>query len=93
MNLLEIIVIMSLLMWYIIDRLKPAWAKLKHAKYITMAVAALLAAVLCINYKLDLIYAVRLAPTRDTIGMVLTALLFMGGSSAVSEFVAKIKGG
>lgn len=93
MKLLEIIIIMSVLMWYIIDRLKPIWATLKYAKYITMLVAAVIGVVLCYGYKLDLIYALGLVDNTGIIGICLTALLFMGGSSAVSELITKLKGG
>ena len=92
MKLLETILIISTLMWYVIDRIKPAWASVKCGHYITMAAAAVMAAAICVGYKLDIVYALGLSEGVEPIGIALTALLCMGGSSAVSEFIAKIKG-
>ena len=91
MKLLETILIISTLMWYVIDRMKPAWASVKFGRYITMAVSAILATTLCVGYKLDIIYALGLSAAADPIGIGITALLCMGGSSAVAEFIARIK--
>lgn len=92
MKLLETILIISTLMWYVIDRLKPAWASVKYGRYITMAAAAAMAAAICVGYRLDIVYALGLSEGTNPIGIGLTVLLYMGGSSAVSEFIAKIKG-
>lgn len=93
MKLLETILIISTLMWYVIDRIKPVWASYKYGRYITMAAAAAMAAAICIGYRLDIVYALGLSEGADPIGIGLTALLCMGGSSAVAEFIAKVKGG
>ena len=92
MNLLEIILFMSVIMWYIIDRIKPLWADWKYGKYVTTGVAAVLAAVLCFGYKLDIVYAFGIEAGPGTIGIAVTVLLLMGGSSAVAELIARIKG-
>ena len=92
MKLLEIIIILCTIMWYIIDRIKPTWEGVKAGKYITTAAAAVLAAVICIGYKLDIVCALGIVDEPGVIGIGLTVLLLMGGSSAVAELIARIKG-
>lgn len=91
MKMLQIILVASVIMWYIIDRFKPMWAELKHGKYITVAVSALFAFALCIGYQLDIMSALGIVSATSPLGIVLTALTLMGGSSAVSELIACIK--
>ena len=50
MKMLEMIVLLSMVMWYIIDRAKPMWESLKNGKYITMVVSAVFAALLVSAY-------------------------------------------
>jgi predicted tellurium resistance membrane protein TerC len=92
MNLLEIIVMLSIVMWYIIDRIKPLWEGAKCGKYITMAVAAAMATLLCVGYRLDIVCAFGIVNEPGTIGVILTILLLMGGSSAVAELIERFKG-
>ena len=88
MAMITLILMMSVLMWYIIDRFKPLWA---GAKY-TTAVAALFAAVLCFGLRLDLLAAFAVNAARPWwLGIVLTALVLMSGSSAAAEVIAKFK--
>lgn len=90
MEALSTIIFISILMWYIIDRAKPLWAALKHGKYITVAVSAVFAFALAFGYHLDFVAAMNIA-SPSTIGIVLTALVFMGGSSGLSELIKKLK--
>ena len=92
MDLLALILMLSSVMWYIIDRIKGAWAFFPHSKYITMACAALFGFALAFGYNLDIIYALGLVSETGVIGQALTGLVLMGGSSAVSEIIAKVKG-
>ena len=92
MDLLALIIMLSAVMWYVIDRVKPYWAEVSFGKYITMAVAALFGFALSFGYGLDIIYALGLVPEVGVIGQILTGLVLMGGSSAVSEIIAKVKG-
>ena len=91
MSLLSLILTFSILMWYCIDRLKLMWEDLSFGRYITMTVAAIFAGALCYAYKLDIVYALQLVEEVTVMGQVLTALLLMGGSSAISEVIQKIK--
>lgn len=92
MDLLALILMLSGVMWYIIDRVKSYWANLSYGKYVTMAVAALFGFALSFGYQLDIVFALGLVSEIGIIGKVLTALVLMGGSSAVSEIISKVKG-
>ena len=91
MSLLGLIVSFSVLMWYCIDRMKLSWEGFAYGRYITMAVAAVFAFALSFAYNLDLVYALELVGEITPMGKVLTSLLLMGGSSAISEVIDKIK--
>ncbi len=97
MEMLQIIIVVSIVMWYIIDRFKPLWEDWQYGKYVTIAVSAVFAFALAFGYRLDLMNALGVAPVGGAVaensglGTVLTALTLMGGSSAVSELIAKIK--
>ncbi len=97
MEMLQIIIVVSIVMWYIIDRFKPLWEDWQYGKYVTIAVSAVFAFALAFGYRLDLMNALGVAPVggavaeNSVLGTVLTALTLMGGSSAVSELIAKIK--
>ena len=96
MEMLQIIIVVSIVMWYIIDRFKPLWEDWQYGKYVTIAVSAVFAFALAFGYRLDLMNALGVAPVGSTagnsiLGTVLTALTLMGGSSAVSELIAQIK--
>lgn len=96
MEMLQIIIAVSIVMWYIIDRFKPLWEDWKYGKYVTIAVSAAFAFALAFGYRLDIMTALGVAPVGGTVagnsvlGTVLTALTLMGGSSAVSELIARI---
>ena len=92
MEMLTLIVTLSTVMWYIIDRLKPLWSNCSFGKYITMAVAAASATGIVFSYGLDLICAIGMVAEPTIAGQILTAFCLMGGSSAISEIVTKIKG-
>ena len=96
MEMLQIIIVVSIVMWYIIDRFKPLWEDWQYGKYVTIAVSAVFAFALSSGYRLDLMNALGVAPVGSTagnsiLGTVLTALTLMGGSSAVSELITRIK--
>lgn len=122
MEMLQIIIVVSIVMWYIIDRFKPLWEDWQYGKYVTIAVSAAFAFALAFGYRLDLMTALGVVPTGGTViesgmvggaaiegvaaisnaaggsaagnsvlGTVLTALTLMGGSSAVSELISRIK--
>lgn len=91
MDMLTLIIALSAILWYLIDRFKPIWEPLSYGKFITMGVAALGGFSFAFGFNLDLLVACELMEVATTIGMILTALSFMAGSSAVAEVIEKIK--
>lgn len=91
MEMLQIIIVVSIIMWYIIDRFKPLWEGWKYGKYITITVSALFAFALSFGYGLDIMTALGVVADTGILGTVLTALTLMGGSSAVAELIEHIK--
>ena len=91
MNKLTLIFALSTIIWYIVDRVKPVWAKLKYSKYITIGLAAVLSCIVTIVYNLDIIYGFELVESPNIVGNILTALLMMSSSSAIAEVINKIK--
>lgn len=93
MEMLTLIISLSIIMWYIIDRFKEMWEGTKYGKYITMAVSAVFAFAIAFGFGVDIILALGLVQESSTIGTVITALALMSGSSAVSEIIERVKGG
>lgn len=92
MGMLTLIIGLSMIMWYVIDRFKPLWAELSYGKYITIGVAAVLGFALAFGFGLDLVSAIGLYSAVTPMGTALTGFTLMSGSSAVSEVIAKVKG-
>ena len=88
---LTIIVLLSAIIWYCVDRFKPIWSSKNWGKYITTAAAGALGAAVVFGYNLDLIYAMGIVSEITIIGKLITVLAFMCGSSAISEIIARIK--
>ena len=91
MNSLTLILTLSAIIWYVIDRIKVIWSEKPYGKYITTAMAGFLGAAMVFGYNLDLICAVGLITEVTIIGKLMTVLAFMCGSSAISEIIARIK--
>ena len=91
MEALTLIVALSCVLWYCIDRFKPLWENLSWGKYITMVVAAVGSFALVFSFSLDLIAALELVAEVTVAGKVITGLALMSGSSAISEIISKIK--
>lgn len=91
MSSIALILALSAIVWYIVDRCKPLWSAKKWGKYVTSAAAGLLGAAMTFGYGLDLIHAIGLAENITIIGQIITVLAFMCGSSAISEIIARIK--
>ena len=91
MDSLTLILALSAIIWYCIDRVKVMWANVPYGKYITTAMAGLLGAAAVFGYNLDLICALGIVNEVTIIGQIVTVLGLMGGSSAISEIIARIK--
>lgn len=91
MEALTLIVALSAVLWYCIDRFKPMWEALSWGKYITMLVAAAGSFGLVFSFNLDLVAALELVADVTTAGKILTGLALMSGSSAISEIISRVK--
>jgi hypothetical protein len=91
MTSIALILALSAVIWYVVDRFKPVWAEVPYGKYITTAVAGAMAAAVVFGYGLDLIQAMGIVDHMSIVGQVLTVLALMCGSSAISEIIARIK--
>lgn len=92
MEMLTLIIAMSAIMWYLVDRFKPLWSELSFGKYITIVISALFAFGLTFAFGLDLVFACGLFAEMTVAGQILTGLVLMSGSSAVAEIIERIKG-
>ena len=91
MSSIALILALSAIIWYCVDRIKPMWSDKPWGKYITTTVAGVLGAAITFGYNLDLICAIGLSDDMTIIGKIITILAFMCGSSAISEIIARIK--
>ena len=91
MSSIALILALSAIVWYVIDRFKPIWSEKSWGKYITTAVAGVLGAAVTFGYNLDLKFSIGIVPEISIVGKLITVLAFMCGSSAISEIIARIK--
>ena len=91
MDMLALTLMLSSVMWFLIDRFKVLWADLSWGKYITIGMSALFGLGLSFGYGLDIIFALGFVSEMSVIGQVLTGLILMSGASAVSEIITKLK--
>lgn len=91
MSSITLIIALSAIIWYVVDRFKPTWSDYSWGKYVTTAVAGVLGAAVVFGYDLDLICAIGIAQENSLIGQLLTILSLMCGSSAISEIITRIK--
>lgn len=92
MEMLTLIVALSAVLWYVIDRAHPLWENLSYGKWITLMVAGIGSFGLVFSFGLDLIFACGLVESVTLAGQILTGFVLMSGSSAISEVIARIKG-
>ena len=91
MDMLFLVGAMSVIIWYIIDRLKELWVNVPYSKYITIGISAILSFACAFCFSLDILVGLGLIAEVSIMGQILTALVFMGGSSAVSELIGLVK--
>lgn len=93
MDALMVVLIMSGIIWYLIDRGKDGiWGKYDWGKYVTIAVSAVLSAAVVFCFHLDLIAALGVVDASSIMGQILTVLVLMSGSSGVSEIIQRVRG-
>lgn len=91
MSSIALILALSAIIWYVIDRVKVVWADVPYGKYITTAMAGVLGAAVVFGYNLDLVHAIGIVANISIVGQIVTVLALMCGSSAISEIIARIK--
>ena len=92
MEMLSLILSLSAVLWFLVDRFKPIWEGLSFGKYITLLVAGIGAFALVFSFNLDLILACGLVKATTIAGKIMTGLVLMSGSSAVAEIIERVKG-
>lgn len=92
MEMLTLIIALSAVLWYVVDRFKTGWDALPYGKWITVVVAGIGSFCLVFSFGLDLIFACGLVDSVSMAGQILTGFVLMSGSSAISEVIARIKG-
>lgn len=92
MEMLTLILALSAVLWFLVDRFKPIWEGLSFGKYITLLVAGIGAFALVFSFNLDLILACGLVEATTIAGKIMTGLVLMSGSSAVAEIIERVKG-
>ena len=92
MEMLSLILALSAVLWFLVDRFKPIWEGLSFGKYITQLVAGIGAFALVFSFNLDLILACGLVKATTIAGKIMTGLVLMSGSSAVAEIIERVKG-
>ena len=91
MNSITLIIALSAIIWYILDRIKPLWSDKSWGKYVTTFSAGVLGAAVVFGYGLDVVCAMGMAAEMTVVGQVITVLALMCGSSAISEIITRIK--
>ena len=91
MNSITLIMALSAVIWYVIDRVKPLWTDKSWGKYITTVVAGVLGTAVVFGYDLDIVCAIGMSAEISVVGQALTVLSLMCGSSAISEIITRIK--
>ena len=90
-EMLTLLFVLSTIIWFVIDRVKPFWSGLSWGKYVTIVVAAVLGAVVVFTYGIDILVAIAVTNQVTIVGEILSTLVIMSGSSALSELLALIK--
>ena len=90
--MLTLIIALSAVLWYVVDRFKTGWDALPYGKWITVVVAGIGSFCLVFSFGLDLIFACGLVDSVSMAGQILTGFVLMSGSSAISEVITRIKG-
>ena len=90
-EMLTLLFVLSTIIWFVIDRVKPFWSGLSWGKYVTIVVAAVLGAVVVFTYGIDILVALAVTNHVTIVGEILSTLVIMSGSSALSELLALIK--
>lgn len=93
MDILALIIALSSVMWYVIQRGKDEiWGRLSFGKWITIAISAIAGFGLTFAFELDILFACGLIESVSIAGQIVTGFVLMSDSSAVAEIIERIKG-
>lgn len=84
------ILIVSTILWLLVDWLKPIWEASGASRYISMAVAAVGAAALVLTFRLDLLVAIGLTEQASVVGQVFAGLSITAGSGLINEIIKAV---
>ena len=90
-EMLTLLFVLSTIIWFVIDRVKPFWSGLSWGKYVTIVVAAVLGDVVVFTYGINILVVLSVTNQVTIVGEILSTLVIMSGSSALSELLALIK--
>ena len=90
-EMLTLLFVLSTIIWFVIDRVKSFWSGLSWGKYVTIVVAAVLVSVFVFTYGIDILVALAVTNQVTIVGEILSTLVIMSSSSALSELLALIK--
>lgn len=90
MNTLQFILVVSTILWLLIDWLKPIWEKVSFSRYVSMAIAFIGAVALVMTFKLDLFVALNIAEETTLIGEIFAALSITAGSGLINEILKAV---
>lgn len=88
---MEKLLYFNVVIWILIDRAKPLWAKLEWKSLITTLIALSLGMAIAFTYGLDLFLIAGLAEAETFLGSVFAGFFLAGGSSIINELITKIK--
>ncbi len=90
---MEKLLYFNVVIWILIDRAKPLWAKLTWASLLTTLVALALGMAIAFTYRLDLFVIAGLAEAETLLGSLFSGFFLAGGSSIIHELISKVKTG
>lgn len=90
MNTIQSIVIVSTILWLLVDWLKPIWENVSISRYLTMAVALIGAIGLVLTFKFDLFVALDISEASTIIGEVFAVLSITAGSGLINEIIKAV---
>ena len=87
------IMVFSVIMWTLIDRVKKLWEGVPWGKWLTTGLAVETGFLLAFGYNLDLLLAAGLTERITVGGQIFAGLALAAGSSCINELLEKMRGG
>ncbi len=90
-EMMTLLCVLSTIIWFVVDRVKPLWSGLSWGKYLTIGLAAVLGIAVVFTYGIDILVALAVTGQVTVVGEILSTLIIMSGSSALSELLSLVK--